>query len=452
MSASPNTSELETTTNAAPGHGSHGDRLRRVGAALNHDFCPSFNRYVYWLKQPLGWIICGAIISGLVGILVGSQGFVVMWTFLALLAIGSLWPWISLKAIQCEIVFDDDVSHEGEPTRATLRVSNRWPVRVFGLTVEGTFLQDVLHEDDRIVIGLKQLPSWSLSEFRWEFVPERRGKLPVACPELVTGYPFGIYQARKQVQTSNRTIVWPKCIDVPIDPELRVTFQRFDDRLVDRSGSEGDQIGVREYRIGDSFRDVHWSKSACIDQLVVRERQLPIDSSVRLVVDLSPQNHRGIGSNSTYEWAIRVAASVASRIDAIHSGVRLECYGLPIEMDYRTSNRKGIEPLMEFLAELPEFPLPDEIEQSQCKRRVLNQVKVKREEDLYLVLSPDSIQKVQGAGEGVNRFVIHETGFEFEQLRGRAARGTHHSTGSSSVPLVEWANLNGAGEVGNHVG
>ena len=33
-----------------------------VGKLANYDFCPWANRYVYWLREPIGWFVIGASI------------------------------------------------------------------------------------------------------------------------------------------------------------------------------------------------------------------------------------------------------------------------------------------------------------------------------------------------------------------------------------------------------
>ena len=42
--------------------------LRRFNGTLNHDFCPWANRYVYWLKQPIGWFILAAAAALAIGL------------------------------------------------------------------------------------------------------------------------------------------------------------------------------------------------------------------------------------------------------------------------------------------------------------------------------------------------------------------------------------------------
>ena len=50
---------------------------------LNTDFCPWANRYVYWLKKPLGILIVAAAASLLCGIFVAPQGYVIAGTIAA---------------------------------------------------------------------------------------------------------------------------------------------------------------------------------------------------------------------------------------------------------------------------------------------------------------------------------------------------------------------------------
>jgi hypothetical protein len=44
--------------------------LTSVLRAANHDFCPNLNVYVYWLKQPIGWVVAATFFSLLIGLFV----------------------------------------------------------------------------------------------------------------------------------------------------------------------------------------------------------------------------------------------------------------------------------------------------------------------------------------------------------------------------------------------
>ena len=325
-----------------------------LGKGLNYDFCPQYNKYVYWLKKPFGWVICGAAFSALVGLLIGPQGYVLMWSFIALLLIGSVWPWLGMKGLDCSLHFRDARIHEGEPASVTLEVRNRWPLPMFGLMVEGEFLQDIEEEDDKIAVGLQRIPGWSVCRFEWNFEPRRRGKLPLLAPVLANGFPFGIYRSEKDVEVIDQTIVWPMRQELKGQPHLDGDQFNIEGLMSDRFGEDGEIIGVRNYRQGDSLRNVHWQKTASGRELVVKERQKCAQKPIQVLVDLLPSTHCGLGSQSSYEWAIRVAANICQQLHRGHSHIEVVCTGLPREELRQGSNRRGMTSLLDFFAMLPQ--------------------------------------------------------------------------------------------------
>ncbi|MGB1929407.1 MAG: DUF58 domain-containing protein [Mariniblastus sp.] len=326
-----------------------------LASGLNYDFCPSFNRYLYWLKQPIGWLVCAIFSSFLVGMFIGPQGFVLMWSFLALLVLGAVWPLLSLKAISCRLSFSKQRSAEGEDTVAILEVTNHWPVPFFGLMIVGDFLQDQVNEGDDVAIGLQRIPGASVSTFKWIIKPENRGVLPRENPKIKNGFPFGIYNAVTDVEIKGRTLVWPKSIELKGMPEVSGTQFNISGVLSDRAGLDGDVIGVRNYRQGDSMRHIHWGKTAQLNRLIVQERQSFAARPFEVYLDLTPEAHLGKGSQSSYEWAIRIAGSVCRQLHDCHSHVSLICIGLPTELLCKVSNTNGLSQLMDFLAKLPSF-------------------------------------------------------------------------------------------------
>ena len=329
--------------------------LHKVSKGLNHDFCPGANQYVYWLKQPIGWVVCGAGFSASVGFLIGPQGFVLMWSFLALLLVGCVWPWLSMKGLSCSISFLESTSVEGEPTKIRLEVTNRWPWPIYGMTVEGELLQDVVDNDDKIVVSLKRIPALAVSRFTWDYVPVKRGILPREAPIIATGFPFGIYTTSRPVEVSGQTVVHPQCTHLEGVPELEGTNFNIEGMMSDRSGNDGDTIGVRNFRQGDSLRNIHWAKTAASSRMVVRERQTCAQQPIAVVLDLTPESHKGVGSRSSYEWSIRIAASVCKHLHGHRSYVELKCLGLSRDVKPSQTNRRGLNSLLNYLAELPEL-------------------------------------------------------------------------------------------------
>jgi uncharacterized protein (DUF58 family) len=332
-------------------------RLRKlVEAALrgiNHDFCPGANPYVYWLKKPIGWVVCGAAFSALVGLLIGPQGFVLMAAFLTLLTLGVVWPWLSMRGLNCRLRLTEPRSREGETLNIELEIRNRWPIPIFGMMLEGQFLQDIENEHDIVAVAMKRVPSWSVSRFQWRLQPVRRGILPADIPRIAIGFPFGLYQSSKPVQIVGRTMVWPQCIDLRGIPQSPGQGFNVEGNFSNRSGEYGEVIGIRRYRHGDSLKNIHWNQTAKSDRLVVRERQSLAQNPFRIIVDLTPSHHRGTGSQSSHEWAIRIAASACQQLHLHHCKVVVNFLGLPAACSDSITNVRGLAALMDELALLP---------------------------------------------------------------------------------------------------
>ena len=335
--------------------------IERALRAANHDFCPQLNQYVYWLKKPIGWVVGALFFSILIGMFVGPQGYVLSFAFLSLLVLGLLWPWLSMRGIRCSVDIQRGAMREHEVANVVLKVSNFWPIPVFGLIVEGDFLQGIDAEEEPVAFALKRVSALSVNEFLIEVIPQRRGLLPCGDVVIKNGFPFGLTDVSKSITNVKPSLVWPAVETLEENP-LR-DGNRFDvfGAMSDRSGNDGETIGVRSWQRGDGLRNIHWAQTARSTQLMVRERQTPSTTSTNVVLDLFPKHHVGRGVHDSYETAIRVAASICNQLHQMRCRVQVVILGLPFDQPHCVGNQKGIDSLMDFLASLPTLIAQQEI-------------------------------------------------------------------------------------------
>lgn len=283
------------------------------GAWLETDFCPWANRWVYWLKNPF-WVLLAATLTAVTcGVLVSGTALVLGVLMLALLALGVAWPWLSLRGIECSVRFDQSRAHEGDAVPVVLTITNRWPWPVWGLSLVRGFAQEAHGGFALALVG-----GWSTGQTVWSFRPACRGRYPLETPQLETGFPFGLYRATRAVRGENTLTVWPQRVrlnELPDAVEIEAREDRTSER---RAGDAGDVMGTRWFRQGDSLRRVHWAQSARQGRLIVCERQMPIASALRLVLDLDPSHHGGTGRERSLERLLRVAASIVESMHAQH--------------------------------------------------------------------------------------------------------------------------------------
>jgi len=208
--------------------------VKRLFYAGNHDFCPGFNKYVYWLKRPIGWLLTAALASILVGFSIGPQGWVVLSVVTAVMLMGVLWPAIQMWACQGTILVQQTRGMEGQPLRITLRIVNRLPFPLWGLMIGQRFLNDqgleasakAAPDTEEPMAALARVPGWSITEFHWEHLPTHRGRFPKSGTTIATGFPFGVWQASRWLNFEQTCLVWPAV------PPLSEPFEIKDIRAV----------------------------------------------------------------------------------------------------------------------------------------------------------------------------------------------------------------------------
>lgn len=80
--------------------------LAPLVAIGSHDFCPWANRYVYWLKQPIGWFVVGAVAAALTAIFLEPRMWIIVGSLVAVMVLSVVWPWLAMRGASAEIAFD----------------------------------------------------------------------------------------------------------------------------------------------------------------------------------------------------------------------------------------------------------------------------------------------------------------------------------------------------------
>ncbi|MFN2190538.1 MAG: DUF58 domain-containing protein, partial [Candidatus Promineifilaceae bacterium] len=86
-------------------------------------------------------------------------------------------------------------------------------------------------------------------------------------------------------------------------------------------------LGVRDYKSGDSMRHINWKVSAHSDDLLVRTFEPVISLESLLVLNLNPDEYSRRARYDSPDWAIIVAASIASHLNVQRQAVGLVTNG-----------------------------------------------------------------------------------------------------------------------------
>ncbi len=222
-----------------------------------------------------------------------------------LVALGWVWPWLTIRLVRGELRFGRDRIFAGERVQVALRVAYRGPWPAWGLEL-------VVDPENRLL--LPKLRPFTTSVTSFSVQAEQRGVFPRWPPTLQSGFPVGLVRAARRVSAAAPLVVWPRVFPAAPVPDWARSEGAAGHVETRRVGTfAGDTVGVREYRRGDPMRWIHWPQTARHARFMVREFRANGIPRVRIVLDCDADAHVGAGAQGSFEWAVRIAASLAAR-------------------------------------------------------------------------------------------------------------------------------------------
>ena len=154
------------------------------------------------------------------------------------------------------------------------------------------------------------------TSYRHPFV--RRGLYTLTGYRLATKFPFALFRKSRDVEAPLELLVYPARVPVPRPPS-RASSRG--ETTADRLGRRGEFFGLREHRVGDDRRDVHWKSSARTGRLLVREYEDELARRVVIAVDNAlPETVRdALGDGALIPAHEAQVAAVERAISIAHS-------------------------------------------------------------------------------------------------------------------------------------
>ena len=194
------------------------------------------------------------------------------------------------------------------------------------------------------------LPVKGFRSWRTSTPARKRGVYTLGPVQVVNSDAFGIFKRERNFGGTGSLVVYPRTHQIPefaipaADLSGDSSTRRRSHDLTPHASS------VREYAFGDSISRVHWNSTAKLGKLMSKEFDLGQSSDVWILVDLHRDVQAGELEESTDEYAVSIAASLAKKYLEANLPVGLIAYGdkryfLPADVGLGQFDR-----IMEFLA------------------------------------------------------------------------------------------------------
>ena len=144
----------------------------------------------------------------------------------------------------------------------------------------------------------------------------RRGHYVLDGVEQDTVYPWGLWRDTRRVRAPRSLLVYPsfnplRNLDIPVGRR----YQPGGIALTSHVGDSTEFMSTREFRAGDSLRNIHWRSWGRLGKPVVKEFEEEFFCRIALVVDTFQTRGRGRGpAEQAFEAAVSLAASLVNRL------------------------------------------------------------------------------------------------------------------------------------------
>jgi len=140
---------------------------------------------------------------------------------------------------------------------------------------------------------------------------KQRGLFAFGPVELRYGDPFGLFTRSLRVAGSNSVVVYPVVRPVGSLDALAPSTAGDEQLRVRVLDIPPNATTIREYVPTDSVKRIHWASSARLGRLMSRSFETREGGDAWIVLDLQASVHAGEAPESTLEYAMSMAASIA---------------------------------------------------------------------------------------------------------------------------------------------
>jgi uncharacterized protein (DUF58 family) len=247
-------------------------------------------------------LLGGAILLFLVGTNIQSGWlFVLSSLLLGALAGGLIIPFAMVRGLRVERRAPPE-AFAGDEVPVDLVVENRGGGSRLSVVMRDAHIAPV-------TVLVPALPAGEQITLRSVRVAARRGIVEGGEVQVASTAPFGVAEAMRTIEAHGRIVIFPRVMPVDLSPFLAgwIGSSAVHGPSA-RRGNGQELLGVRDYRYGDSVRNVHWPSTARRGALVVREMEVERPAGLLILVDTWADGGEG---QSLLDLCCTVAASVA---------------------------------------------------------------------------------------------------------------------------------------------
>ena len=222
--------------------------------------------------------------------------------------IGYLWAWLQSRGLESHV--EELSPHPTVGQTVHLKVVMREKVGLPRMGLRARLAGDFADmAEEHVSLSPRGTTTWTVSG-----LCHRRGLNSIGSVAMVSSDPSGLLSLECRLGTPKSILVYPATIELSrtlVEGQVAGGEMGEAGKLVGHSAAVS---MVRQYIPGDSLTRIHWPTTARLDQMMTKEFEGAGVNEIWLYVDLQEAAQSGTGDDSTEEYIITIAASLAKSL------------------------------------------------------------------------------------------------------------------------------------------
>lgn len=211
---------------------------------------------------------------------------VFFWFMLLILPISIIIMIIGSAVIQVYVFTDKNSTEKNSPVNYEIRIINNSPIPIPFVEAVMTKPQDngVRCKRQRLILSMAPFGGYSVKTdvaFRY------RGLYEIGVSELYIHDPLRMFCIHKDISNYSNINVSPRTLDFDGDMERATSDTPSPASRVNDTRERAEVTNIREYRIGDQLKNVHWKLSSKAEELQVKDYSTNNDRHTYIFIDLA---------------------------------------------------------------------------------------------------------------------------------------------------------------------
>lgn len=220
-----------------------------------------------------------------------------------------------------------ETAFEGEMLNVKIEVQNKRGLGAYFFELIDIFPFEE-EEKKKMSLFILNIKGNETRTFNYAVNCNKRGLWRVGPFTVISQDSLGFFKIRKELHIFSDILIYPNLFRLFAFPELnRGSVSWLGVETAKISGDSHEFFGIREYQRGDAISRIHWPSTARHQELIVKQFERNAVQEVTILLDLKKGHDIGAGKETTLEYAVKIAGSVARHL--LNSGalVQMVAYG-----------------------------------------------------------------------------------------------------------------------------